>query len=101
MDTNLLEVHLLQEENKIELRTAFVNLPIIRAILEEQAGFTLLPPVDGSTGKPVTQLDPDGEVAQMVRLTGSIYSNSIDGAEALIERVRERFSDDELEIYLI
>ncbi|WAH40976.1 hypothetical protein NZD89_22225 [Alicyclobacillus fastidiosus] len=101
MDTNLLEVHLLQEENKIELRTAFVNLPTIRAIIDEQAGFTLLPPVDGSTGKALTQPSPDGEVAQMVRLTGGIYSNSIDGAEALIQCIRAKFAEDDLDIYLI
>ncbi|GMA62490.1 hypothetical protein [Alicyclobacillus fastidiosus] len=58
MDTNLLEVHLLQEENKIELRTAFVNLPTIRAIIDEQAGFTLLPRSTGAQAKPSHSLLP-------------------------------------------
>ncbi|WP_206915536.1 hypothetical protein [Alicyclobacillus suci] len=101
MDTRLLEVHLLQEENKIELRMAYANLPNIRAIIETNKGFALQPPVHGATGQSFDELAPTDEVAQMVRIVRGAYEDSIDGADALIEQIRARYSEDELEIYLI
>ncbi|GEO25410.1 hypothetical protein AAC03nite_11950 [Alicyclobacillus acidoterrestris] len=101
MDTRLLEVHLVQEENKIELRMAYANLPNIRAIIETNKGFALQPPVNGATGQTFDELAPTDEVAQMVRIVRGTYEDSIDGADALIEQIRARYSEDELEIYLI